>query len=221
MSLFLRGFNWFKRFRHRCGYGVHSPSDFFFITFVVYEKLEFYAYKPLHELRQLVSSLPHHREKVDMLLFRVVNYLHPSSLLEIGTGSGLSTLYMHEAKPSMKVVSLDTAISTSVKKLFSSTSIDYSTMQSLNNHISKATSLSLVHIAHTDDYETILEQLLPYTGTKTCIIVSKPYLTKAKAAWWKTVVEDPRVGVTFDLYDLGLLFFDMKRIKEHRIVNFL
>ena len=33
-----RIWNWCSRFRHRCGYGVHSPSDFFLITSVVYEK---------------------------------------------------------------------------------------------------------------------------------------------------------------------------------------
>lgn len=32
--------------------------------------------------------------------------------------------------------------------------------------------------------------------------------------------EDERVGVTFDLYDLGLLFFDKTKIKQHYIVNF-
>ena len=46
-NLFLRGWNWCCRFRHRCGYGVHSPSDFFLITFVVYERLAFYAYNLL------------------------------------------------------------------------------------------------------------------------------------------------------------------------------
>lgn len=34
-----RIWNWCSRFRHRCGYGVHSPSDFFLITSVVYENI--------------------------------------------------------------------------------------------------------------------------------------------------------------------------------------
>ena len=50
-NLFLRGWNWCCRFRHRCGYGVHSPSDFFLITFVVYERVAFYAYNLLHAKR--------------------------------------------------------------------------------------------------------------------------------------------------------------------------
>ena len=36
----------------------------------------------------------------------------------------------------------------------------------------------------------------------------------------KKVIANPQVGVTFDLYDIGLVFFDKKRCKEHRIVNF-
>ena len=34
-----RIWNWCSRFRHRCGYGVHSPSDFFLITSVVYKNI--------------------------------------------------------------------------------------------------------------------------------------------------------------------------------------
>ena len=44
-----RIWNWCSRFRHRCGYGVHSPSDFFLITSVVYEKYHYYAYRVLKE----------------------------------------------------------------------------------------------------------------------------------------------------------------------------
>lgn len=89
-NLFLRGWNWCCRFRHRCGYGVHSPSDFFLITFVVYERLAFYAYNLLHAKRKQVENLPHYREKTDRLLFRLVNHLQPRNMLEVGTGSGLS-----------------------------------------------------------------------------------------------------------------------------------
>ena len=99
----LRGWNWCRRFRKRCGYGVHSPADFFFITFVIYEKLPFYAYSPLHHLRRLVAHLPGHREKVDKLFFRLVNFIRPQIVMEFGTGSGMTTRYMAEANPQMCV----------------------------------------------------------------------------------------------------------------------
>ena len=38
---------WLMRFRHRCGYGVHSPFAFNFLTGVVYERTPYYAYARL------------------------------------------------------------------------------------------------------------------------------------------------------------------------------
>jgi hypothetical protein len=35
------------------------------------------------------------------------------------------------------------------------------------------------------------------------------------------VVADPRAVITYDLYDVGLVFFSEKRYKQHYIVNFL
>ena len=37
---------------------------------------------------------------------------------------------------------------------------------------------------------------------------------------WKRLKTDDKVGITFDLYDVGILFFDKTKIKQHYIVNF-
>ena len=44
-----RPFIWLARFRHRCGYGVHSPFAFHLITGVIYEKTPYYKYAVLQE----------------------------------------------------------------------------------------------------------------------------------------------------------------------------
>lgn len=216
----LRGWNWFRRFRHRCGYGVHSPSDFFLITFVVYERMAFYAYRTLHGKRKPVQALPHYREKVDKFLFRLTNYWQPTSILEFGTGSGLSALYMAEAKR-VPLYTYDNSLHREVSRLLSSCSrIVYRT----EDEIRKWDSVSLpelVHIAHTSHYKEIFERVCNQADARTCVVVGYPYATKEKRQWWKSVVADSRTGVTFDLYDIGLVFFDRQRVKEHRIVNFL
>lgn len=40
-----RPFIWLYRFRHRCGYGVHSPFAFNLITHVIYESTAYYKYE--------------------------------------------------------------------------------------------------------------------------------------------------------------------------------
>lgn len=37
---------------------------------------------------------------------------------------------------------------------------------------------------------------------------------------WKCMMQDEKVGITFDLYDIGILFFDKTKIKQDYIVNF-
>ena len=48
---------WLMRIRHRCGYGVHSPFAFRFLTDVVYERTPYYAYSTLDEALPLAQRL--------------------------------------------------------------------------------------------------------------------------------------------------------------------
>lgn len=224
-NILVRACNWFCRFRHRRGYGVHSPSDFFLITFVIYEQWPFYAYSVLHGLRKRVEHLPHYREKVDKLLLRLVNYLQPSHLFEIGTGSGLSTCYMAAGNVKMAVTSWDSKVAEEVKQPVPATQAVCYCQGGVDEACEAWKKLSpskvMVHIAHTSLYKEAYEQLVSMADSKTCFVIGTPYADEAKKKWWKEVIADPRTGVTFDLYDIGLVFFDKQRVKEHRVVNFL
>lgn len=225
VDIILRGWNWCKRIRHRRGYGVHSPSDYFFIANVVYEQQTFYAYSSLHHLRRVVAFLPHYREKVDKLLFRLVNYLHPSVLFEIGTGSGISARYMTEARNEMSIYTFSDRIHEATKRILSPKSsvtyIEGDVMEEIRKLTDKGIIPDLVHIACTPDYDKVFEMMLPFADSHTCFVIGKPYLNNKKKQWWKNVIKDSRTGVTFDLYDIGIVFFDKNRTKEHRVVNFL
>ena len=41
---------------------------------------------------------------------------------------------------------------------------------------------------------------------------------KEKKEWWKQLIEDPRIGVTFQLSKLGILFFDHTKTKQHYVL---
>ena len=69
---------WLLRFRHRCGYGVHSPFAFHFLTDVVYERTAYYAYATLDATLPL--SLRLRRRKGLHLLLRLANWLQPRTV---------------------------------------------------------------------------------------------------------------------------------------------
>ena len=80
-SCLLRPFRWLKRFRHRCGYGIHSPFAFQFVTGVIYEKGEYYAYDALENLYRQESN---HKLRLKdcKLLFRLANFTHAKTAYE-------------------------------------------------------------------------------------------------------------------------------------------
>lgn len=79
-----RPIHWLLRFRNRCGYGIHSPFAFSFVTQVVYEKGEYYAYASL--LSASCGKQTSLRRKDLRLLFRLMNFQRPSRCLCVGIG---------------------------------------------------------------------------------------------------------------------------------------
>ena len=98
-----RPFIWLYRFRHRCGYGVHSPFAFNLITHVIYETTPYYKYKELaSEQKRLMPQKDrawgYESLKVKRLLFRLVNYAQPATIVDAGMQAA-SSLYMKLLPP--------------------------------------------------------------------------------------------------------------------------
>ena len=97
-----RPFIWLSRFRHRCGYGVHSPFAFNLITQVIYESTPYYKYKDLAvEQKKLAPQKDNYwkyeSKKVKRLLFRLVNYIQPDTIVDAGRLAA-SSLYLKAGK---------------------------------------------------------------------------------------------------------------------------
>ena len=78
---------WIKRFRHRRGYGIHSPFAFNFVTGVVYETGTYYAYQALRQRYDLTPCKHGLRWKDAKFLFRLANFQRPTTAFLQGFGS--------------------------------------------------------------------------------------------------------------------------------------
>lgn len=204
LSRIKRPFIWLSRFRYRCGYGVHSPFAFSLITDVIYEKRPYYAYRTLAvEQKKLAKERGWDRgtRKVNRLLFRLVNRMQPAHIIEVGHPS-ITSLYLQFAKPSAEFL-----FASDLSELFleADASIDFLYLNEGRNSVL---------------LEDVFRVCVRRTTSKSVFVIRGIGYSKSMKALWKRLQEDERVGITFDLYDVGILFFDQTKIKQHYIVNF-
>ena len=192
---------WMTRLSQRKGYGIHSPFAFRLLTEVVHQPLPYYAYDQL--LREERRRAPHkpkswRREplRVKRLLFRLANEVKADYLLDVGPEAA-SALYLQAARP-----------------------------KALYNQASSVGTLFLeahepIHLLYLHDYdhpeqvEQVFRLCVERVVPQSLFVVEGIGYTPAMRALWEQMRQDPRVGITFDLFDVGLLFFDRQMQKQH------
>ena len=204
--LLKRPFIWLRRFRHRRGYGVHSPFAFDFITDVVYEQSAYYKYKELraHEKRlkqEKGTDWLYEPPKLKRLLFRLVNYAQPATVVDAGRLSA-SSLYLKAA-----CGKADYTGASKLSELFLEADVPIDFLYLHDYH-------------HPDFVEEVFKVCVARTTERSLFVIEGVRYTPAMTALWKRLRKHERVGITFDLYDLGILFFDRSRSKQDYIVNY-
>lgn len=201
-----RPFIWLRRFRHRRGYGVHSPFAFNFITNVIYERTPYYKYDELlvsqkEQAKQKYCGWDYETGKVKRLLFRVVNYCQPVTIVDAGCLSA-SSLYLKAAKEGA-----DYTAAADLSELFLESGVPVDFLY--------------VHDYHRPEFvEEVFNLCASRSTQRSVFVVEGIRYTPSMMALWKRLVRHERAGITFDLYDLGIVFFDKTKNKQDYIVNF-
>lgn len=159
------------------------------------------------------------------LLFRITQYFQPKSILEIGTSLGLATSSLALGNPKAKLTTLEgcpetskiakeqlqksnfknaTTITTQFESFFTSNQLDtnYDLIYFDGNHSKEAT------LAY-------FEQLLPTINNETLWIFDDIHWSSAMEEAWEQIKEHPKVRVTIDTFQWGLVFFREEQAKEH------
>ena len=201
-----RPFIWLRRFRHRRGYGVHSPFAFNFITNVIYERTPYYKYDELlvsqkEQANQKDCGWDYETGKVKRLLFRVVNYCQPVTIVDAGCLSA-SSLYLKAAKEGA-----DYTAAADLSELFLEADVPVDFLY--------------VHDYRRPEFvEEVFNLCASRSTQRSVFVVEGIRYTPSMMALWKRLVRHERAGITFDLYDLGIVFFDKTKNKQDYIVNF-
>ena len=195
---------WLKRFRKRRGYGVHSPWAFSLIDGVILECGRYYAYDSLNKLHPWpVRMLKLYPLQCRRLLFRLANWVHPSSVLIFGDAP-IETAYIRAAVPEAEIKEVQGVQGVQEVQ-------EVQGVQGVQEVQGVQCSMVFVSSSYLLSYEPCPCALCILEG----IHSSREALAK-----WREVQKNEAVGITFDLYTYGLVFFDRSRHKQHYIVNF-
>ena len=203
--------DWINRERHNRGYGVQSPSAFFFVTQVLRERLPYYAYPILDRaVGGNKAKRKHFRE-----LFRITNYLQPTSCISVGSaGAACAMAASRPSVPHYAIAPSET--SAEAKELLTAGGCHIvESAEQLPAIIGNIGTIGMLYINATDDAHGLIKAALPHTNKSSVIVVDGLNRSKVIQEWWQQLVSDKATVITYDMHSYGLLFFDKERIKQH------
>jgi predicted O-methyltransferase YrrM len=240
------------------GHGIHSPFVFDFVTGVLNDKRNFSFYNKIENLRsqllhdntmievedfgagstihklsqRTISAIAKNSAssaKQGQLLFKIANYYHPNTIIELGTSLGIATAYLASANINANMVTLEgsAAISDIAEKNFQKLGLNNIEIvkgnfdDTLSDVIGKKIE-SLIDLAYIDGNhrkESTLKyfnMLLARTGDSSVIVFDDIHWSWDMEEAWNEIKSDSRALLTIDLFFIGLVFFrkDFK-IKQH------
>jgi predicted O-methyltransferase YrrM len=243
------------------GHGIHSPFVFDFIKQVKNDKKKYACYELIEARRKALlndnnvievedfgagssviktnkrivkaiarSSLK--PKKFSQLLFRMVQYYQPKTILELGTSLGITTAYLAAGNIHAKVFTCEgaTNIAAIAKQTFGQLNIKNIALTKGDfTHTLPPLLQQLQHIdlafvdgnhrkAPTLDYFT---QLLQYANQHTILVFDDIHWSAEMEEAWAAIQQHPAVTLTIDLFFIGIVCVNTDiKVKQHFTIRF-
>lgn len=168
------------------------------------------------------------------LLFRITNYFQPDSVLEIGTSLGLATIALSLGNKSRsigtKIITLEgcpqtMAIAKNQCQLQNLNNIEFVNIEFedylKNLQLAPKTSGRILQLIYFDGNHSknstleYFELLLPTITNDSVWIFDDIHWSKDMEDAWEAIKNHPKVTVTIDTFQWGLVFFRKEQEKEH------
>lgn len=164
------------------------------------------------------------------LLFRITNYFQPSTILEIGTSLGLATSALSLGNKKAKITTLEGCPNTLAvaEKQFEKfglntiNSIKTEFNSFLQNDSVKTEPYSLIYFDGNHSKQATLdyfELLLPTITNESVWIFDDIHWSKDMEEAWEIIKNHPKVTVTIDTFQWGIVFFRNEQPKEHFVIR--
>lgn len=248
-------------------HGVHSPFVFDLVTKCFYDKTNYLEYSILKAYRKSLLANENYVEVTDFgagsrvfksnkrqiskiaktagisskraeLLFRLVKYFQPNSILEIGTSLGLATSAMASGNKNAKIISLEGCketlnqcqvqfqlLLTRAQSRDNINNVDFINTE-FSNYLKiynlQPTTHNLIYFDGNHSQTATLEYfelLLPTITNDSIWIFDDIHWSEEMDNAWKIIKNHPKVTVTIDTFQWGIVFFRVEQEKEHFVIR--
>ncbi len=255
-------FLWHSKNQH----DVHSPFVFDLVTKCFYDKKKYPEYSILKQYRKSLLENKNFIEVTDFgagsrvfksnnraiskiaktagisrkraeLLFRIVRYFQPLTILEIGTSLGLATSALALGNKSSEITTLEGCPSTMAiaKSQLQNSNSKFQNIEFINTKFedylknlklktlnSKPQIFDLVYFDGNHSKNATLEYfelLLPTINNETVWIFDDIHWSADMQEAWEIIKNHPKVTVTIDTFQWGIVLFRLEQEKEHFVIR--
>jgi len=243
------------------GHGVHSPFVFDLITKVLRDKKEYECYGKIEAIRnELINNFQiihvddlgagsvvkklNEREVKDIarsslkpkkyaqLLFRIVNYYKPTTIIELGTSLGITASYLASGNEDAKVYTCEgsTTIAAIAQNNFSNLNLKNIELiqgnfdKTLPPLLSKLDKIDFAFIDGNHRKEPTLNyfyQLIGHSNPSSILIFDDIHWSAEMESAWQEIKQHPSITVTIDLFFIGIVFMNTDfKVKQHFSIRY-
>ena len=243
-------------------HGIHSPFVFDLVTKCFYDKTIYPEYSILKKYRKSLLENKNFIEVTDFgagsrvfksnkrqiskiaktagisskraeLLFRIVRYFQPESILEIGTSLGLATSALSLGNPNSKITTLEGCPNTLQECQLQLKKSNINNINPVNSEFSnylqkysKALPLGglggIIYFDGNHSQTATLNYfglLVPTITNDSVWIFDDIHWSQEMENAWQTIQNHPKVKVTIDTFQWGIVFFRAEQEKEHFVIR--
>lgn len=243
------------------GHGVHSPFVFDFIKSVKNDRKQYDCYHAIEKLRQELlkdttvievedfgagsTVIKTNNRRVDkiaasslkpkkfaQLLFRIVQFYKPNTIIELGTSFGISSAYLTSAHSDVKLYTLEGAASIAAIAQQNFNTLGLKNIEMIQGDFAVTfpkllSSISTVDMAFIDGNHRkaptlqYFYQLLNGSTDTTILIFDDIHWSKEMEEAWEEIKAHEAVTLTIDLFFIGIVFLRKDFLeKQHFSIRF-
>lgn len=248
------------RSRGKKGYGIHSPFIFKLVTGIVYDFTPFYCYKNIEDERKKllvnkqliqitdygagsnfnkgnersVKSIAKHSlkpSKQAQLLFRLINHLSYTNILEIGGSLGVTTSYLASVNSKSKVISCEGCLEQIKIAQELHKKLDIKNVQFIQGDFEQTLTQALSLFDHLDFVffdgnhtkkatMSYYLQCLPKANNNSMFVFDDIHMNPDMEDFWNELILRPEITIAIDLFHMGIVFFKKEITKQKLSLRF-